>query len=65
MTGFTQHITPIHGRNYQLKNYYKTLISSILSQATNIGTSTMQDCVPDVTADMMHNLSDSHLREET
>lgn len=26
---------------------------------------TMRDCVPGVTADMMRNISDSHLREET
>lgn len=65
MTGFTQHFTPIHGQKNQSRHFYKTLIASILSQATNIGLSTMQDCTPGITAEMMRHLTDSCIREET
>ncbi len=65
MTGFTKHFTPIHGQKRKPDNFYKTLISSILAQATNIGFANMQDCTPGITAEMMRHVTDSYLREET
>lgn len=65
MTGFTKHFTPIHGQESQPKQFYKTLIASILAQATNIGMATMQDCTTGITTDMMRYVTDSHIREET
>lgn len=65
MTGFTRHFTPIHGQKSKPKNFYKTLIASILSQATNIGLATMQDCTPGITTEMMRYVTDAYIREET
>ena len=64
MTGFTKHFTPIYGQKSQPKHFYKTLIASILSQATNIGLATMQDCTPGITVEMMRHVTDSCIREE-
>ncbi len=65
MTGFSRHFTPIHGQNSQPEKFYKTLMASILSQATNIGISTMQNCTTDITADMMRHVIDTYIREDT
>lgn len=65
MTGFTRHFTPIHGQKSQPEKFYKTLIATILSQATNIGITTMQDCITDVTIDMMRLVANTYIREET
>ena len=65
MTGFTKHFTPIHGQKGRPQNFYKTLIASILAQATNIGLVTMEDCTPDITAKMMRYVTDTCIRETT
>ena len=65
MTGFAKHFIPIHGQKGRPNNFYKTLIASILAQATNIGLTTMQDCTSDITAEMMRHVTDSCIREET
>lgn len=65
MTGFTKHFTPIHNQKGRPEHFYKTLIASILAQATNIDFATMQDCVPGITAEMMRHVTDSCIREET
>ncbi len=65
MTGFSKHFTPIHGQKRQFDNFYKSLISSIMAQAMNIGFATMQDCTPGITAKMMRHTNDSCIREET
>ncbi len=65
MTCFTKHFTTIHGQKRHSGNLYKTLIASILAQATNIGLYTMQNCTPDITAEMMRNITDSCIRKET
>jgi TnpA family transposase len=65
MTGFTKHFTSINNQKGRPTNFYKTLIASILSQATNIGLATMQDCTLGITADMMRHVSNSCIREET
>ncbi len=65
MTGFSRHFTPIHGQNSKPKKFYKTLMASILSQATNIGIATMQDCTTDITTEMLHHVIDTYIREET
>lgn len=65
MTGFTKHFMPIHGQKGKPKNFYKTLIASILAQATNIGLATMQDCAPGITTKMMRGVTDTCIREAT
>ncbi|STX81622.1 transposase [Legionella busanensis] len=65
LTGFTKHFTPIHGQKGRPENFYKTLIASILAQATNIGLATMENCISDITAKMMRHVTDTCIREET
>jgi len=65
MTGFSKHFTPIHSQKGRPNNFYKTLIASILAQATNIGLTTMQDCVPGITTEMMRHVTDTCIREAT
>lgn len=65
MSGFTKHFTPIHGQKGRPQSFYKTLIASILAQATNIGLVTMEDCTPDITAKMMRYVTDTCIREAT
>ena len=65
MTGFSHHFSPIHGQKSHPEKFYKTLIATILSQATNIGITTMQDCTTDITIDMMRHVANTHIREET
>jgi TnpA family transposase len=65
MTGFSRHFTAIHGQNSKPPKFYKTLMASLLSQATNIGIGTMQDCTLDISVDMMRHISDTYIREET
>ncbi|MFT6077167.1 MAG: hypothetical protein ACJATU_000361 [Rickettsiales bacterium] len=65
MTGFSRHFTPIHKQKSQPANFYKTLMAGLLSQATNIGISAMQDCTINITSDMIGYVMDTHIREET
>ena len=65
MTRFSRHFTPLHGQKSEPQKFYKTLIATILSQATNIGITTMQDCTTDLTIDMMRYVSNTYIREET
>lgn len=64
MTGFTKHFVPLHGQKSRPKNFYKTLIAGILSQATNIGIATMEDCTTDITVDMLRYVVDACIYEE-
>ena len=65
LTGFSRHFLPIHGQSSKPERFYKTLMASILSQATNIGIATMQNCTTDITVEMMRHISDTYIREDT
>lgn len=65
ITGFSRHFSPIHSQKSRPNDFYKTLIASILAQATNIGLTTMQDCIPGITTEMMRYVTDTCIREET
>lgn len=65
LTGFSRHFLPIHGQSSKPEKFYKTLMASILSQATNIGIATMQNCTTDITVEMMRHISDTYVRENT
>ena len=64
ITGFSKYFTPVHGQRSQPANFYKALMASILSQATNIGIATMEDCTTDITSDMMRYIIDTYIRED-
>lgn len=65
MTGFSRHFVPIHGQQSLPKKFYKTLLASIIAQATNIGIVGMHNCVTDITIDMMRHVNHTCIREET
>ena len=65
MTGFSKHFAPIYNQKGRPNNFYKTLIASISAQATNIVLTTMQDCTPGITAEMMRHVTDTCIREAT
>ncbi|MCH9697456.1 MAG: Tn3 family transposase [Gammaproteobacteria bacterium] len=65
LTQFTQHFTPIHDHQARPKHFYKTLISALISQATNLGPVAMSACVDGLTVDMLRHVLNHHIREET
>ena len=62
-TNFTRHFIPIQQHHSRPKNFYKTLISALISQATNLGVVAMSASVDEVTVDMMIGRMSTH--EET
>ena len=65
MTRFSRHFVPIHQQQNLPKKFYKTLLASIIAQATNIGVVAMHNCVTDITIDMMRYVNNTCIREET
>jgi len=65
MIGFSRQFVPIHGQQSLPKKFYKTLLASIIAQATNIGVVAMHDCVTDISIDMMRYVIRTCIREET
>jgi hypothetical protein len=63
--GFTRYFTPLQKYQNRPENYYKALISSILSQATNLGIVAMSASVEDVSVDMLRYVLNGYIREET
>lgn len=64
-TNFTRHFIPVRQHHSRPKNFYKTLISALISQATNLGVVAMSVSVDDVTVDMLRHVLQFYLREET
>lgn len=63
--GFTRHFTTLQKHQARPPNFYKTLISAILSQATNLGILAMSSSVAGVSVDMLRYVLDGYVREET
>lgn len=65
LTHFTQQFIPIQPQKRRPKQFYKTLIASIISQATNLGVMAMSASVKDVSVDMLRHVNHFFIREET
>jgi TnpA family transposase len=65
LTGFTKHFTPIQRHHAQPKQFYKTLLAAIISQATNLGVVAMSASVKGVSVDMIRHILHYYIREET
>jgi TnpA family transposase len=65
LTGFTKHFTPIQRHHAQPKQFYKTLLAAIISQATNLGVVAMSASVQGVSVDMIRHVLHYYIREET
>ena len=63
--GFTRYFTPLQKYQNRPANFYKTLISAILSNATNLGIVAMGASVEDVSVDMLRYVLNGYIREET
>lgn len=65
LTQFSQHFTPIQGHRSRPKHFYKTLLSALISQATNLGVVAMSASVEDISVDMLRQVLHFYIREET
>ena len=65
MTGFSKHFKPIAGHESRPKRFYKTLIASIVSQATNLGVVSMSASMKDMTVDRLRHVLHYFIREDT
>jgi hypothetical protein len=52
-THFSRHFMPINQHQSRPKNFYKTLVAALISQATNLGVVAMSASVKGVTVDML------------
>ena len=64
-THFSRHFIPVQQHHSRPKNFYKTLISALISQATNLGVVAMGASVDGVTVDMLRHVLQFYVREET
>lgn len=64
-TGFSKHFVSIQQYSSRPKNFYKTLIAAIISQATNLGVMSMSASVKDISVDMLRHVLRYFIREET
>lgn len=62
---FSRHFVPLQGHKSRSKNFYKTLIAAIISQATNLGVLAMSASVKDVSVDKLRHVLQYYIREET
>jgi TnpA family transposase len=65
LTQFSQYFTPIQGHQARPKQFYKTLLAALISQATNLGVVAMSASVQDMTVDMLRHVLHFFVREET
>ncbi len=63
--GFSRLFTPIHKQKSTPKGFYKTMLAALLSQATNMGVITMQNCSPGISVDQIRYILNTYIREET
>ena len=64
-TGFSRHFVPIQRHGSKPKNFYKTMISAIIAQATNLGVVSMSASVKDISVNMLRHILHNYIREET
>ncbi|KER05248.1 Tn3 family transposase [Photorhabdus temperata subsp. temperata] len=64
-THFSRHFIPDQQHNSRPKHFYKTLISALISQATNLGVVAMSTSVNDISVDMLRHVLQFYVREDT
>lgn len=65
LTQFSRHFTPVQGHQSRPTHFYRTLIATLISQATNLGIVSMSVSVKDTTVDMLRRVRQDYIREET
>ena len=63
--GFSRHFLPIQQHQSRPANFYKSLITAMISQATNLGVVAMSASVKGVTVDMLRHVLQCYVREDT
>ncbi len=64
-TGFSRHFIPLQNHQSRPKQFYKTLLAAIISQATNLGVVSMSSSVKGVSVDMLRHVLQQYIREDT
>ncbi len=64
-TGFSNSFVPIEPHRSRPEQFYKSLLSTIISQATNLGVVSMAQSVPGVTLDMLRHTMQHYLCDDT
>ncbi|NJM66577.1 MAG: Tn3 family transposase [Acaryochloris sp. RU_4_1] len=65
LTHFSRHFTSIQGHQSKPKHFYRTLMATLISQATNLGVVSMSVSVQGTTIDMLRHVLHNFIREET
>ena len=55
-TQFSQHFTPLRGSQSRPPHFYRTLLATLISQATNLGVVSMSASVKDISVDMLRHV---------
>ena len=64
-THFTRNFVPLQRDQSRPKNCYKTLLATIISQATNLGVVAMSESVAGMSIDMLRHVLKHYIREKT
>ncbi len=65
VTHYSRHFAPLQQHQSRPKQYYKTLIAALISQATNLGVVSMSASVSGLSVHMLRHVLHYYIREET
>lgn len=65
LTRFSRHFVPVQGHQSKPAHFYRSLMATIISQATNLGIVAMSASVKGTTVDMLRHVLHNFIREET
>lgn len=65
LTQFTRHFQPLQEHQSKPSHFYRTLMATLISQATNLGVVSMSASVKGTTVDMLRHVLHYFVREET
>lgn len=64
-TQFSRHFTPLHGSQARPSQFYRTLLATLISQATNLGVVSMSASMKGTTVDRLRHVLHDFIREDT
>jgi TnpA family transposase len=65
LTHFSRHFTPLQGSPARSQQFYKTLLATLISQATNLGVVAMSASVHNLPVDRLRHVLHFFVREDT
>lgn len=63
--GFSRHFSPLDRHRARPRNFYKSLMATIISQATNLGVVAMSNSMKDTSVDELRHVLHDFVREDT